>query len=54
MAEYAYAYNVAKYGLELSGVFPPSVKVFRAEPSKDGQRSAEEVALDKLREWGEL
>jgi hypothetical protein len=54
MAEYAYAYNVAKYGLELSGVFPPSVKVFRAEPSKDGQRTAEEVALDKLREWGEL
>jgi hypothetical protein len=54
MAEYAYAYNLAKYGLGLSGLFPPAAKVFRAEQSKDGKRTARDVTLDKLREWGEL
>ena len=51
-AEYALALNFAKFNLKFSGAFPGGSRVFRAQASVDGAKSAAESVRDKAAEWG--
>lgn len=53
MAEYACAYNIARYGLQVSGTFPRGAQVFKAFVNPAGSRTASQMIQEKLREWGE-
>jgi hypothetical protein len=51
-AEYALALNFAKFNLKFSGAFPGGSRVFRAQASTDGTKSAAESVREKGAEWG--
>ena len=53
VAEYAIAYNLAKYGLKFAGALPPAQRVVRVFADEKRGITATEMALEHLTAWGE-
>lgn len=53
VAEYAIAYNLAKYGLKFVGALPPAQRVNRVFDDEQRGITAAQMAIEILKSWGE-
>lgn len=52
IAEYALAFNMARYGLKCGGIFPAGCQIARISGDADNGIGEDDVAQAILREWG--